>query len=307
MTSCNFCGEDIGYLPFRCKYCQKTFCKKHRLPENHQCTFEFKYDPLVPKTSTGGKPLLIKTKKLKSKSKQQKQLNNYLKRQDQHYIPRAKRIINWSANFGGTKTLLIFILAFSIAAAIFALYNLQLYIYFSLNGLLYNYAFHTILSSLFITEINLFSSYAFIDIFFLVIMLFFTYLLSRSIEIRFGSFFLFKLFMISSFFSLLLFILLRFTLIGLFPIILLAIPMGFAWGGILGLISYSLFPMMNQEITALMMIIPVRVKGKTFLIIIILLRILPILFNPLSFIIYLPDLGGIFGAYIVFRYQIRRK
>ncbi|MHA1107220.1 MAG: hypothetical protein ACTSPN_16115, partial [Promethearchaeota archaeon] len=73
------------------------------------------------------------------------------------------------------------------------------------------------------------------------------------------------------------------------------------------LISYSIFPMMNQEITALMMIIPVRLKGKTFLYIIIILRILPILFSPLSFIFYLPDLGGIIGAYIVFRYQIRRK
>ncbi|MCJ7651629.1 MAG: hypothetical protein MUP85_23725, partial [Candidatus Lokiarchaeota archaeon] len=202
----------------------------------------------------------------------------------------------------------IFILVFSIVASFFAANNLQLYIYFSLKGLINNFAFHTILTSLFITEIDLFSFYAFIDIFFLAIMLFFTYLLSRSIEIRFGSFFLFKLFIISSFFSLLLFTLLRFTLIGLFPINLFAIPMGFAWGGILGLISYSIFPMMNQEITALMMIIPVRLKGKTFLIIIILLRIFPLLFSPFySFVFYLPDLGGILGAYLLFRYQIKRN
>ncbi|MHA1106400.1 MAG: AN1-type zinc finger domain-containing protein, partial [Promethearchaeota archaeon] len=269
MAFCEFCGEEIGYLPFKCKYCAGVFCKKHRLPENHQCTFELKHVPLVPKASVGGEPLLIKTKKLKSKSKQQRQLNNYLKRQD--YVPRVKRTRNLSANFGGTKMLLIFILVFSIAASIFALYNLRSYIYFSLNGLINNFAFHTILTSLFITEIDLFSSFAFIDIFFLAIMLFFTYLLSRSIEVRFGSFFLFKLFMISSFFSLLLFILLRFTLIGLAPITLMPITMGFAWGGILGLISYSIFPMMNQEITALMMIIPVRLKGKTFLYIIIIL------------------------------------
>jgi hypothetical protein len=302
MSFCEFCGEEIGYLPFKCKYCGGVFCKKHRLPENHQCTFELKHVPLVPKTSHGGDPLLIKTKKVKSESKQQKQLNNYLKRQDQHYVPRVKRTSNWSANFKGTKTLLIFILVFSIVASFFA------EIYFSLNGLIYNFAFHTIHTSLFITEIDLSSYYALIDIFFLAIMLFFTYLLSRSIEIRFGSFFLFKLFMISSFFSLLLFILLRFTLIGLFPINLVVIPMGFAWGGILGLISYSIFPMMNQEITALMMIIPVRLKGKTFLIIIILLRIFPLLFSPFySFVFYLPDLGGILGAYLVFRYQIKRN
>jgi len=307
MSLCKFCGEEIGYLPFRCKYCGKQFCKKHRLPENHQCTFELKHIPLVPKTSTGGDPLLIKPKKIKSKSKQQKQLNNYLKRQDGNYLPRVKRSNNWSANFRGTKTLLIFILVFSIVASFFAANNLQLFIYFSLRGLINYYAFQTILTSLFITEINIFSYYAFIDIFFLAIMLFFTYLLSRSIEIRFGSSFLFKLFMISSFFSLLLFILLRFTLIGVFPIFLVAIPMGFAWGGILGLISYSIFPVMNQEITALMMIIPVRLKGRTLLIIIILLRIFPVIFSPFSFIVYLPDLGGIIGAYVVYRYQMRSR
>ncbi|MBY9003555.1 MAG: hypothetical protein KGD73_06260 [Candidatus Lokiarchaeota archaeon] len=307
MTFCELCGEEIGYLPFRCKYCSGTFCKKHRLPENHQCTFELKHTPLVPKTSNRGDPLLVKPQKSKSKSKQQKQLNNYLKRQDENYFPRVKRANNWSAQFGGTKTLLILILVLSIVAAFFYEYGLQAYIFFSLNGLIYNFSFHTILTSLFITEIELFSYLAFIDIFFLAIMLFFTYLLSRSIEIRFGSFFLFKLFIVSSFFSLLVFTLLRFTLIGLLPIDLYPIYMGFAWGGILGLISYSLFPMMNQEITALMMIIPVRLKGKTFLIIIILLRIFPVLFNPFSFIIYLPDLGGIIGAYIIFRYQIRRN
>lgn len=306
MTFCELCGEPIGYLPFRCKYCGGTFCKKHRLPENHQCSFELKHIPLVPKSSIRGEPLPIKPKKIRSKSKQEKKLRNYIKRQDQHYVPKIKRSNNWSANFGGTKTLLIFILVFSIGASFFVANNLQIYIYFSVSGLINNFAFQTILSSLFITEINLFSYYAFIDIFFLAIMLFFTYILSRSIEIRFGSIFLIKLFIISSFFSLLLFVLLRFTLIGIAPINIYAIPMGFAWGGILGLISFSIFPIMNHEITALMMIIPVRLKGKTFLIILILFRIFPIIFSPLSFIYYLPDLGGIIGAYIVFRYQTRR-
>jgi hypothetical protein len=64
---------------------------------------------------------------------------------------------------------------------------------------------------------------------------------------------------------------------------------------------------MNQEITAIMAIIPVRLKGKTFLYVIIILRIFPILFSPLSFVVYLPDLGGILGAWILFQYQIKRN
>ncbi|MFW9937949.1 MAG: hypothetical protein ACFFD5_09890, partial [Candidatus Thorarchaeota archaeon] len=76
---------------------------------------------------------------------------------------------------------------------------------------------------------------------------------------------------------------------------------------ILGLISYSIFPAMNREITALMYFFPIRLKGKTFLYIIILIRLIPglllALFAPFYLWMYLPDLGGILGAYIVFKYQ----
>lgn len=36
MAKCSECGKEIS-MPFRCKFCGKTFCSKHRLPENHQC------------------------------------------------------------------------------------------------------------------------------------------------------------------------------------------------------------------------------------------------------------------------------
>ncbi|MHA1230993.1 MAG: AN1-type zinc finger domain-containing protein [Candidatus Helarchaeota archaeon] len=36
MTKCHICGQEI-YMPFKCKYCGKMFCSKHRLPENHNC------------------------------------------------------------------------------------------------------------------------------------------------------------------------------------------------------------------------------------------------------------------------------
>lgn len=37
---CYFCGEEFKDMPFKCKYCGKKFCAKHRLPENHNCTYE---------------------------------------------------------------------------------------------------------------------------------------------------------------------------------------------------------------------------------------------------------------------------
>ena len=303
MSFCEFCGIEIGYLPFKCKYCGGTFCKKHRLPENHECSFELKHTPLVPLVKRGSSQP-SKDKKEKS-IKQPRNLKRYLKRQEDQISLQPKKKSRWNSNYMGTKSLLILIILISVLASILRNNGLGSYIFFSLFGLYNNLAWYTILTSLFITELNIFSFTFFIEIFFLIIMLFFTYLLSRTIEIGYGTWFLFRLYLISTIFSAFLYILLRLTLIGLFPIELYFFPMGFAWGGILGLISYSLFPMMNQEITALMVIIPMRMRGRSFLYIIILLRLFPLLINPLYFIYYLPDLGGILGSYLLYKYQHR--
>jgi len=37
MTNCNFCGNKLDGLPWKCKYCHGTFCNEHRLPESHDC------------------------------------------------------------------------------------------------------------------------------------------------------------------------------------------------------------------------------------------------------------------------------
>lgn len=43
MPFCEYCGNETGLLPFKCSYCDKIFCGSHRLPENHECSFEKKY------------------------------------------------------------------------------------------------------------------------------------------------------------------------------------------------------------------------------------------------------------------------
>jgi hypothetical protein len=305
MSFCEFCGNEIGYLPFKCKYCGGTFCKKHRLPENHECSFELKHTPVVP--------LVRRENSFKStqarrdqRVKQPRRLRRYLKRQDEPISLRPRRSPKWRTSFPATKNILILIITISIIASILINIGLGSYIFFSLYGLYNNFAIYTIFTSLFITNFSIFSFTFIIQMFFLIIMLFFTYLLSRSIEIALGSWFLIKLYLISTIFSALFYILLRLTLIYIYPIESWFLPIGFAWGGILGLISYSLFPVMNQEITALMMIIPMRMKGRSFLIIIILLRLFPLIIEPELFWFYLPDLGGILGSYLLFKYQQRR-
>ncbi|NIP67409.1 hypothetical protein GWN63_05050, partial [Candidatus Bathyarchaeota archaeon] len=36
IAKCEYCGKDV-ILPFRCPYCEQSFCPEHRLPENHSC------------------------------------------------------------------------------------------------------------------------------------------------------------------------------------------------------------------------------------------------------------------------------
>jgi hypothetical protein len=34
---CDYCKKSLEGLPYKCRYCRKDYCSKHRLPENHNC------------------------------------------------------------------------------------------------------------------------------------------------------------------------------------------------------------------------------------------------------------------------------
>lgn len=40
-SRCATCNKKTGIVPFECK-CGSTYCAKHRHPEEHSCTFDFK-------------------------------------------------------------------------------------------------------------------------------------------------------------------------------------------------------------------------------------------------------------------------
>ena len=295
MTYCEHCGEKIDYLPFKCKYCGGNFCQQHRLPENHDCSFEMRHPFKLgqPQTDSEKKPLNLK---------------KYLKRQEKLIAESKKKPSFRNNDINGPKILLIFILLASIIGSILYLFQFEGFIYFNISSLITNYTYYTIFTSLFVTVISLNNPLVVIDLLLLAIVLYFTYILSKSIDFRFGTKFLFKLYLVSALFSLVFFIFLRLTLIYIYPIpdSSYLFSIGFAWGGILGLISYPLFPAMNREVTALMTIIPIRLRARSFLCCIILFRIIPILFGPpYSFVFYLPDLGGILGAYLLYKSQLK--
>ena len=312
MTYCEFCGGQISYLPFKCKYCGGTFCKKHRLPENHECSFELKHVPVVPTTprKTRRRYQDVVVEKPPSRAyleKEPKALKKYLKRQDrqrERELRSYRRQRTIKSQDQGTKILFLLIILFSITALFF---EIPEFIYLSLYGLLKKYAFYTFLTGLFV------SSGGFFGLFFLFIMLFILYFMVRNIERSFGTGFLIKLYVVCCLFTALFYILLRVSFVPAYNLVPEnAIYIGLAWGGILGLLSFSIFPIMNRKITALMYFIPIRMKGRAFLLMIVLFRLIPAFlfsvnprYGPIYLLLYLPELGGILGAYIVYKYKFR--
>ena len=176
-------------------------------------------------------------------------------------------------------------------------YNIDEYLFLSLNALVYKFTFHTIITSLFIYPINPFDSFFFFSIILIFIMFYLAYIMGKLIERAFGQKFLFKLFLFSGFISILFYLLLRVALISYLPIlnILYYDGVGLVWGGLFGLFTFAIFPAMNQKLTTYLTIIPVRMSGKSFLMIIILFRLIPGLFyglaySPVYFLFYIPDL-----------------
>jgi hypothetical protein len=42
MINCSICNKKVGLLSFTCKCGDKIFCTQHRMPELHNCLFDFK-------------------------------------------------------------------------------------------------------------------------------------------------------------------------------------------------------------------------------------------------------------------------
>ena len=235
--------------------------------------------------------------------KEPKPLKKYLKRQEkqrERTLRSYQKTYKKRSQYQGTKTLFLMIIIFSILALVFASFELSDYFSLSLHGLIYKFTYYTLVTSLFVSSGDL------ISLFFLFIMLFILYFMARNIEMSLGIKFLIKLYVVCCLFTALFYILFRIALISIYPLDI-SLPTGLAWGGLLGLLAYSLFPIMNRKITTFMYFLPIRMNGRSFLLIIIILRLFPVLlfawYYPYYVIFYLPELGGILGAFIIYKYQ----
>lgn len=298
MTFCEHCGEPINYLPFKCKYCGGVYCKKHRLPENHQCTFEIKHGPIIP--------LNLRESPSKSVSSHgaSREFKKYIKNQEKQ----KKRTIKYYESYdkttktSGTTYLIIAIFIMSIASMGYPLYLT-----------LSSYSFLELYLWTFIT--SLFVSYTsdLFGLFFLFILIIFFNMIIKNIERVFGTKFLLQLYFICAIFTGLVYILLLLLLQLIYVPYgnVIVVPYGLASGALLGVICFMIFMNWDREMTFLIFFLPIRMKGKTIIIFLVLLKVVPgLLFaidEPLYLLIYLPDLGGILASYVVHYYKFKHR
>jgi len=299
MSFCELCGEQINYLPFKCKYCGGIYCKKHRLPENHQCTFELKHGPIVPLN------LREEPSKKDNSHGTSKEFKKYMKNQEKQ----KQRTIKYYESYdtkttqnNSIKFLIIAIVIMSIAAMFYPLY-LTLSSYSFLN-----FYFWTFITSLFVSYTS-----DFFGLFFLFILILFFYMIIKNIERVFGTKFLLQLYFICAIFTGLVYILLLLLLqliYGPYGSVIF-VPYGLASGALLGVVCFMIFMNWNREMTFLLFFLPIRMKGRTIIIFLVLLKVVPgLLFaivEPLYLLIYLPDLGGILASYLIHYYKFKYR
>lgn len=292
MTFCENCGEQITYLPFKCKYCGGVYCKKHRLPENHQCTFEIKHGPIIP--------LNLRESPSKSVSSHgaSREFKKYIKRQEKH----KQRKIKYYEKTTKTSSITYLIIAIFIMSIVAMVYPLYL--------TLSSYSFLKLYLWTFIT--SLFVSYTsdLFGLFFLAILILFFYMIIKNIERVFGTKFLLQLYFICAIFTGLVYILLMLLLQLIYGSGII-VPYGLASGALLGVICFMIFMNWNREMTFLLFFLPIRMKGRTIIIFLVLLKVVPgLLFamgNPFYLLVYLPDLGGILASYIVHYFKFKHR
>lgn len=300
----------MGYLPFKCKYCGKIFCKKHRLPENHDCTFELKHTPIIPITpgEVKSRPSVIKLKKSSPyegvfrKNKEAKKYEKQKKRQNKQLMRFTQGYLYGANELKGTKFLLIMIILFSLVAVI------PLLIIFSSTIPI---AFYIWL--IFTSPFNYLGGYNPIALLFMIILLIFFFFMARNIETLFGSKFLIQLYIFCTLMKALFFIILRvpFVLLSQSHIIYI-FPIELFIGAFLGFLTFSLYPDLEKKRLFFYTFIPIRLKGRTILIGLILINLFVGIFYLLfggyySFADYVSNLGGILGSYIIFLKKVKHQ
>lgn len=293
MVNCKFCGTSLEYLPFRCKYCGGDFCKEHRLPEKHNCSFERKND------ISSVKPIKATVIKINEENEQEKEFYTKDKIYSSSYDTKDN-VSPWEANIIRPRltsiklkaTYLIMILQL-VGLILSKIKIIEPHFYLSAAQIL-NWYFHTIFTPMINPS----------DFFSFIFNLLVIYFIGRLIEGKFGPKLLLQIYILSAIISAgaILLIQLFLSFIPFFGTNILYFGYTTTSGAIMGLICFITLMLPNIEINAFIFLIPVRIKPKYFLWLAIgiylffgLIDLLYFFSNPL-FPGFISEFGNVFGV-----------
>jgi len=302
LPKCFHCGE-LGSDLTTCPTCLNSYCEFHIDPVVHECRLTIESGKLqheynvvlhpdiadhnnpsyTVRGSTDGyyawAPPEVEVQSIKSASKS-------------NFITQLK-------DFEGILFLLSLVVLFSLFSL--DLWNRQ---FISLNA--YNISlghYWTFFTSLFIVTMHSVE-----EILFFVISLAFSFMVMRNLEKKTSIKLVYFVFGFSGLFSGVLFLIIRLTFAFYIPIEVLDLfffTVGLGGAGLLGLTAFSVFLEPNQEWNLHTYGIPIKMKGKSLLLVIVALRLVPFLFieflSVFSFLPYCSELFGILAAFIYFR------
>ena len=297
MVKCDVqgCDEVLDYLPFKCRYCEGTFCKKHRLPENHQCSFTFKQDSKSSTSSTSSSSSSsynstqsdefsansapdIYSEEFESdeayEKKLERDMRDYIKNQERSSMPPppnsdSSRVRSFSRSFMGnsgkypaTYWLIGLNLGFFVIGFLMPLFGLAVKdLLLNFSALFLNFLLWTPFTSI----LNLGYYASFFGILSLGFSLFILYFVGRMLEQQFGARVLLNLYLSAAIIggvgALLFQVIMRY----ISPAFIYA-PFSLQNAAMSGLYGFIIFLMgLNREMRIYLYFIPVKMKGKYIL------------------------------------------
>ena len=302
MPKCFHCGE-VGSDLRTCHVCLNSYCEFHIDPVVHECSLTLEYSKLqheynvvlhpdiadhnnpsyTVRGSTDGyyawAPTEVEPQSIKSNSKS-------------GFITQLK-------DFEGILFLLSLVVLFSLFSLNF--WNRQ-FISLSLLGVIFQYYWTFFTSLLVVTLIRP------EEILFLLVSLLFMFKVIRDLEKKTNIKLVYTVFCFSGLFSGALYLLISFLLVFIPPygfMGLISFSVGLGGAGFLGLTAYSVFSDPNLVWNLHTYGIPIKLKGKNLLLVLIALRLIPLLFTGFlgifSFLSYCSELFGVLAAFIYFK------
>lgn len=330
LVKCDYCTEEIDYLPFTCRYCGKSYCKKHRIPENHQCTFEFKNDPYKVKSREEKKTTKIyadypaESHSSEPTPRRIRVRQPRIRDRTNRTRPQVTSLLGMQAKPYGTYGIMIANAVFFVISVFFAGTNSQ-YLYLSITDIISDWNFWTIVSSIFLPLSPIsdpsaggFGFDIFIGLIYLFLRLFILFFIGRMLESRMGWKTVVWTYILSGLFSSVATVLIQWVF-GLFMPALLTIPQYYytSWGASMGLITIIAMMAPQQQVTMYLYFIPIRMKMRNLLFLMMGINAVWGIFNfAFTFIVENPTylfpqhfggIAGVLGGLIIIALYKRRR